>query len=554
MDNPAFVDTESASERQPCRSNLPASQAGDENGHASGIPASVQSATSPSAEDADAIIPDTIIPGNSTLAATTAAPTPVQSISVQSSPVRLRRSLGPFSAAAVVMGTMIGSGIFISAGTVLTLSGGAVVPCLLIWVGCGLLCTLASLAYIELGSVVPRSGGEFTVLLHALGPLHGFLGPLPAFLFSWMTCLVARPANTAIHSLAVAEYCVRPWFGAECRPPPLAIPLAALSANSLAAFVNCYSVRLSTAMINLFTAAKLAVLGGMVVGGVYFLANGGTTRLAAGMSAGSVSIWNLPAAFYTCLWSYEGWNSLNFLTEELTEPARDLPRALGLGVPLVSACFVLVNAAYLTVLSPEQVMATPAVAVAFTERALGSVAGVLVPLCVAFSVYGTLSANVLAASRLTFTAARAGHLATPLSLLHIGRLTPAPAVIFNALLAAALMACSDFETLITFSSFTVWIFYGLVMVALLVMRRTRPHAPRPFRAPTLVPWLVLAVAVVLVLGPLVHEPQLVHLSVLVYLLVGVLFYWQCVYLRRSPAGSRQLTVLLQKLLLLARQQ
>ena len=538
MDNPAFVDSESSNGKLPGRSTQPDTPPEKHrNGHAGNGSAPAQTSSPSSAEDADPASND-------------AAPTDAETETLTS--IRLRRRLGPFSAAAVIVGTMIGSGIFISPGAVLALSGGALVPCLLVWTGCGLLCTLASLAYIELASVAP-SGGEFAVLLHAFGPMHEFLGPLPAFLFAWMTCLVSRPANTAIHSLTVAEYCVRPWFGADCQPPPLAIPLAALCANSLAAFVNSYSVRLSAAINNVLTAAKLAVLGGLVVAGVYFFSKGETRHLAAGIVSGSVSIWDLPAAFYTCLWAYEGWNNLNFLKEELSEPARDMPRALGIGVPLVTSIYVLVNIAYLTVLSPEQVMASPAVAVAFTAHAVGSAAGLLIPLCVALSMYGTLSGTVMATSRVTFTAARAGHLGQPLGLLQTDHLTPVPAVLFNAALAAVLMTCSDFETLITFSSFTVWIFYGLAMLALLVMRRSRPSAPRPFRAPTVVPCVVLVVAAALVGGPLVHGPRLVHLSVLGFLLVGVLFYWQCVYLRRSPAGSRQLTVALQKLLLLASQ-
>ena len=528
MDNPAFIDTEDAKVSPLCWEAQPVGlcDAG-QNGHAV------------SAEESARVESLAASDGGGSMAADTA---PLE-------PVCLRRTLGLVSATAIVMGTMIGSGIFISAGTVFSLSGGALLPCLLIWGGCGLLCTLAGVAYVELSCVVPSAGGEFAAMLHAFGPLHEFLGPLPAFLYAWMTCLVSRPANTAIQSLAVAEYCVQPWFGAQCRPPALAIALAALCANTLSAFINSYSVRLSAALNNVCAAAKLLVITGITAGGVYFIVRGGTRHLTADMPTERMSAADLSAAVYTSLWAYEGWNNLNYLTEEMCDPVRDMPRALGAGVPLVTVSYLLVNTAYLTVLSPEQVMATPAAAVTFAEHALGSVSGLVIPLCVALSVFGTLNGTIMASSRLAFRAARAGHMARPLALLHTASRTPAPALVFNTLLSSAMLAYGNFEKLTTFASLTVWIFYGLAMVALLVMRRTRPDSPRPFRAPTAVPWLVLAVSLLLVAAPLASGPQPEHVGVAAFLAVGVLVYWRCVYRRGPSPSSRWLTVLLQKLLL-----
>ncbi|XP_043217166.1 b(0,+)-type amino acid transporter 1-like [Amphibalanus amphitrite] len=534
MDNPAFVDSETPN-GAPLFSPAQMTSLTNENCNGHSIPSRTESSA------------PLCTSGSATAnGSTTTADEPP-------GPVCLRRTLGLVSVSAIMTSTMIGSGIFMSAGTVLALSGGALLPALLIWASCGLLCLLAGVAYVELSCVVPSAGGEFAAMLHAFGPLHEFLGPLPAFLYAWMTCLVSRPANTAIQSLAVAEYCVQPWFGAECRPPVLAIALVALCANTLSAFINSYSVRLTATINNLFAAAKLVVMIGIVAGGVYFIVRGGTRHLTAGMPSERVSIVDLTAAFYTCLWAYEGWNNLNFLTEEMSNPVRDMPRALFIGVPLVTFSYLLVNTAYLTVLSPDEVIATPAAAVAFAEHALGSAAGLLIPLCVALSVYGTLNGTIMASSRLSFTAARAGHLARPLALLQTTSRTPAPAIIFNTLVSSAMLAYGDFEKLITFASLTVWIFYGLAMVALLVMRRTRPDAPRPFRAPTAVPWLVLVMAVLLMAVPLVNGPRLDHLAVLAFLVTGVLVYWRCVYRHRPSAGSQRVTLLLQKLLLLAGQ-
>ncbi|KAF0293207.1 b(0,+)-type amino acid transporter 1 [Amphibalanus amphitrite] len=421
---------------------------------------------------------------------------------------RIPRTVGAFSGTAIIVGTMIGSGIFVSPKGVLERTG-SVALSLLVWLGCGVLSTLGALCYIELGLVIPESGGEFSYLFRGFGPLHRFFGPLPAFLASWIINLITMPASTAILSLAFAEYCVQPFFSVECPPPPAVIPLVAAAACWLITIAHCYSVRVGTGMQNLFTVSKLSAVAPVVAGGVYSLYQGNTRHLATGFQGSTSSVSDVATAFYSGLWAYDGWNNLNYLTEEL--------------------------------------LASPAVAVTFADRVLGPVA-FLIPVGVALSVAGALNGTIISTSRICFASARQGHMVDILSFIHARHLTPAPALLFNAVLASGMIAAGNIDNLIDFFSFSAWTIYGLVMLALLILRRTQPELPRPYRVHLWIPVVVLLVSVYLVVGPIADAPKLEYVYVLCFLLFGVVVYTPCVFYGHSAPGMRRLTELCQKAL------
>ena len=459
---------------------------------------------------------------------------------------RIPRTVGAFSGTAIIVGTMIGSGIFVSPKGVLERTG-SVALSLLVWLGCGVLSTLCALCYIELGLLIPESGGEFAYLFHGFGPLHRFFGPLPAFLVSWSGNLITTPASSAISSLAFAEYCIQPFFSVECPPPPLAVPLVAAAAYWLITITHCYSVRMGTTMQNIFTVAKLSALALVVGGGVYSLWHGNTQYLATGFQGSTHSASDIATAFYSGLWAYEGWNNLNYLTEEVVNPARNLTLAILVALPLVTVCYLLTNVAYLSVLSPRELLAAPAVAVTFADRILGP-AAFLIPLGVALSVAGSLNGSILSTSRSCFATARRGHMVDILSFIHAKNLTPTPALLFRAILVTGMIAAGNISDLIDFFSFSAWIFYGLVFLALLVLRRTRSDLERPYRVPLWILVLVLLISVYLVVGPILDAPKLEYVYVLCFLLLGVVVYTPCVFYRRSVPGMKRFTVLCQKVL------
>lgn len=266
------------------------------------------------------------------------------------------------------------------------------------------------------------SGAEYAYFMDAFG------AP-PAFLFSWVSTLVLKPSQMAIICLSFAKYAVEP-FVAECEPPDFIVKIVALLAVVLILFVNCYSVNLATSVQNIFTAAKLVAVFIVIVGGGWKLAEGNTQHLRDPFDGTYYNFGSIATAFYTGLWAYDGWNNLNYVTEEIKNPSRNLPLAIIIGIPLVTVCYALINVSYLAVMSPQEMIDSEAVAVTFGNRLLGVMAW-LMPLSVTISTFGSANGTLFAAGRLCFAASREGHLMDILSYVHIRRFTPTPGLMFH---------------------------------------------------------------------------------------------------------------------------
>lgn len=235
----------------------------------------------------------------------------------------------------------------------------------IVWTGCGLLSLCGALAYAELGTMNTSSGAEYAYFMDAFG------AP-PAFLFSWVSTLVLKPSQMAIICLSFAQYAVEA-FAAECDPPQEVVKLVAILAIVLILLINCYSVNLATGVQNAFTAGKLIAILVIVAGGSYKLIQGNTQHLQKPFDSIEESqddavktvfnIGKLATAFYTGLWAYDGWNNLNYVTEEIKDPSKNLPRSIMIGIPLVTLCYALINLSYLAVMSAHEMIDSEAVAV-----------------------------------------------------------------------------------------------------------------------------------------------------------------------------------------------
>ncbi|XP_061621791.1 b(0,+)-type amino acid transporter 1-like isoform X3 [Phyllopteryx taeniolatus] len=268
----------------------------------------------------------------------------------------LQKEIGLLSAVCLIVGNMIGSGIFISPKAVLFYSG-AVGPCLLIWTACGVLAILGALCYAELGTMISKSGGAYYYLMEAFG------SPV-AYLYSWTTVMVVKPAAFSILALSFAEYASAPFFPG-CNLPVMVTKCLAAAAIVFIVTINCFSVKLASYVQNIFTAAKLLIILIIVGAGIVLLVQGKTENLSNTFDGKSVSVGGIGFAFYSGLWAYDGWSQLNFITEELKNPVRNMPLAIIIGIPLVAVCYVMTNIAYFTVLSRDEILRSPAVAVGF---------------------------------------------------------------------------------------------------------------------------------------------------------------------------------------------
>ncbi|XP_054716450.1 b(0,+)-type amino acid transporter 1-like [Uloborus diversus] len=456
----------------------------------------------------------------------------------------LKRQVGLFSAVFLVVGTMIGSGIFISPKGVL-LRSGSVGMSLIVWVGCGVVAYLGALCYAELGTAIPVSGAEYSYYLRVYGR-QGRFGPIPAFLYLWMCSLIIKPSAVSIMLLTFSEYIVEPLFP-TCPSPALAKKLVAIVAILFITFINCYSVKMATKMNNFFTYAKLLAIGIVCAVGLYRLCLGYHEHLGSGFQGTTTSFSDLATAFYYGLWAYDGWNNLNFVTEELIDPAVNLPRSISIGIPMVTLCYAATNIAYLTVLSPSELLASEAVAVGFANRMLGPVA-FLIPILVAASAYGASNGTCLIASRLPFVAAREGHSAEVMSYVQVNRRTPAPALIFNGIVVLLMISAGNIGSLIDFFSFVAWMFYGGSMLTVIVMRFTEKDLPRPYKVPIPIPCVMVVVSAYLVLAPIIEDPRVEYFYALLFLLSGLLFYLPFVHFNIRLKLMEKFTHLMQLML------
>ncbi|XP_075154866.1 L-type amino acid transporter sobremesa isoform X1 [Haematobia irritans] len=452
--------------------------------------------------------------------------------------VHLQRRVGLFSGVALIVGTMIGSGIFVSPSGLLARTGSVGVS-FIIWLACGVLSLMGALAYAELGTMNTSSGAEWAYFMDAYGPA-------PAFLFSWVSTLVLKPSQMAIICLSFAQYAVEA-FVSECDPPMSVVKMVALVAIVMILFVNCYSVNLGMAVQNVFTAAKLVAVLIVICGGAWKLFQGNTQHLANAFNGPTPNVGAIATAFYTGLWAYDGWNNLNYVTEEIKNPSKNLPRSIVIGIPLVTLCYALINISYLAAMSPTEMVQSEAVAVTFGNRILGVMAW-LMPLSVTVSTFGSANGTLFAAGRLCFAASREGHLLDILSYVHVRRLTPAPGLIFHSLIAAAMVLYGTIDSLIDFFSFTAWIFYGGSMLALIVMRFTKPNYPRPYKVPIIIPVVVLVISMYLVVAPIIDSPRIEYLYALLFIFAGLIFYIPFVKLGMTPRFMNKVTLFLQLLL------
>nr|XP_039248246.1 b(0,+)-type amino acid transporter 1-like [Styela clava] len=453
--------------------------------------------------------------------------------------VRLKREVTLLGGISVIVGSMIGSGIFISPVGVLK-NVGSVGASLIVWLCCGLVATCGSLTYAELGTMIPKSGAEYPYLLEAFGPI-------PAFLFVWTSSIVLKPSAVGIIGLVFGEYLIRPFFPNCDEIPTLAIKLASACCICLVTFINCYSMKVAQGMQIVFTIAKIGALGVIIVAGAVALGLGYTDNMETAFSS-EMKFSTIGTAFYQGLWAFDGWNQLNYITEELQNPYVNLPRAIMIGIPFVTGIYLLTNIAYCSALTMVELLGSRAVAVTFGIKMLGVMSWVI-PLGVAISTFGGVNGYTITGPRIIYSAARNGHTPDILAMVNVKRITPVPAILFNSLIAILVTIPNDFDSLVNYFSFAMWLFHGSSAVALLYMRWKMPDRARPYKVPVFVPILVVIFATFLVFYPIVSNPAWEYFYAALFIVSGLIFYFPFIYYKVKVPCSAYVTRFLQKILM-----
>jgi APA family basic amino acid/polyamine antiporter len=434
-------------------------------------------------------------------------------------PHELLRALGLSDAIMLVVGTIIGSGVFLVSSDIQRAVGGAG-PLLAVWIVGGFFTLLGAMSLAELGAAIPHAGGLYTYIGRAWGPMAGFL-------CGWMLFTVATSGSIATLAAALPIYA-----GGFVALTPLQGKVLGIAAIAFFTAVNLFGVRHGSMAQNVLTALKVGGLLAMVAA-IFILPSPPRPAAVSPASAAPVSIAAIGTALVAVLWAYEGWHDVTFIAGEMRDPQRDFPRGLVGGTAIVIALYLAANLAYLHVLTPAEIGSSERVALEAIRRVAGETGGRLLTAAILCSILGAMNALVLAGPRAYFQMARDGLLFRRFGHVHPRWRTPADAILLQGIWSSVLVVfIGGFSQLFTYVIFGGWIFYALAVLGVPMLRRKEPALPRPFRVPgyPVLPFLFAAGAAYLVINTLVTTPR-ESLIGLAFIALGIPLY----LLRRKPA-------------------
>ncbi|MDD5541703.1 MAG: amino acid permease [Acidobacteriia bacterium] len=453
----------------------------------------------------------------------------------------LIKGLGPFSATCMVVGSMIGSGIFIvSADMASQVKSPGML--LLAWLVTGFVTIIAALSYGELAAAMPNAGGQYVYLREAFGPMWGYL-------YGWTLFFVIQTGTIAAVAVAFGKF-LNGFFPQLTMDPRWHLfsiarwsvdvsqgQLAAIVALLVLGIANCYGIRWGAAIQNLTTVGKTIGLLGLILLAVFY-SRGDWSHLTP-MKPANTDVWSLGylfifgGAMVGSLFSSDAWNNVTFTSSEVKNPRRNLPLALGLGTTIVITLYLLANLGYLHVMSIQDITAfneskrpqTLTLGVHVVSIVGGAVWGKLLIAAILVSVFGTMNGMSLAGARVYYAMARDGVFFKQLGRIHPRYHTPAFALIVQALWASILTLSGKYNELLDLVMFAIMVFYVMTVAGLFVLRRKRPDMERPYRAVgyPIVPAIYIVLAALISVAILHEKPY--ALPGLIITLVGVPFYF-----------------------------
>ena len=420
------------------------------------------------------------------------------------------RSLGMLDATAIIIGIVIGSGIFVLPNLIarnLPSSNAIVIT----WIGAGVLSLFGALAYAELGAMIPATGGQYVYLREAYGPLC-------AFVCGWTFMLAVLSGGSAWLAVTFSIYA-----GYFVPLTPAASKLVSIGLVAVLSAVNYLGVREGAWVQRVFTALKIAAL--LVLIGAGFLVSHPVAAVKAPDHL-PLTIGHFNIALAACLMVYNGWSYVSFVAGEVRNPQRNLLRALVIGMVAVIVLYLFANLAYLRVMTIPEIASTERVGADLATRTMGSIGGTFVSVTVLLSIIGAVNGCVLTAARLPFAQARDRLFFARFGKIHPRFRTPGSAIVWGGIWTAALILTGSYETLYSYSIVAAWIFYTLSVAAVFVLRRKQPHRERPYRmwGYPYTMWLFVGVSVWFVVDAFLAQPWPSFMA-FVIIASGVLAYW-----------------------------
>ena len=467
------------------------------------------------------------------------------------------KSLTYLNGLSLVVGLIIGSGIFSSPAQV-NINAGSYGASLVVWTVAGILAWTGAASYAELGGAIPLNGGAQIYLSKIFGEWAGFL-------FTWCAVFVLKPGSAAIIAIIGGEYVVRAAVGPDAENASAWINKGmALAGMTLVVLFNCISTKLATRMGDIFMFFKFLALFGITIIGIVVAATGFTWRgepntdwkTTGWFNGTSTDPSNWAVALYAGLWAFDGWDNTNYVVGEFLYPHRDLPRVIHTAMPLVILSYLLASVAYIFVLPISVIQSSNTVAVQFGSVVFGRIGSLVLAIIVAGSCFGALNAMTFTSGRLVYAAGKEGFL--PGFLGHIGMpgmreptnrlqrrswasktftrligdneggfgFTPINAMLFNAILCAAYIVVGEFGTLVTFYGVAGYTFYFITVLGLIVLRVREPYLERPYRTWISTPIIFCCVSLFLLSRAIFAKPAQT-LIVIAFVAAGVpVYFWR----------------------------
>lgn len=390
----------------------------------------------------------------------------------------LSRDLGPSHAAAIVVGTIIGSGIFLVPAE-MTQAVGSAKLVFLAWIVGGLLSFFGALTYAELGAMRPEAGGEYVYVRDAYGPL-------PAFLYAWTWFVIAKPASIASVTTGIVRvlgtFPALAFFSDALPHTRITYgQLVAIAATIFISFLNYIGIKKAGDFQLFFTIVKIAIVLGIIAVG--FSYSHGTWSNFSGIFVGAKGgLAGFMAALVAALWAYDGWNDLNMVAGEVRNPGRSIPLALIAGVAVVGILYMLMNAAIQYAMPPSAIAASARPASDTAGLVFGGLGAALVSAAVALSMLVTLNGTTMSGARVPFAVARDGYFFHALAKVHPRFHTPSTSIIVQAILSILLLSLvGSFTQLFSLAIFAEWLFYMIAGSTIFVFRQREANVYRPYR-------------------------------------------------------------------------
>jgi len=429
--------------------------------------------------------------------------------------VKLERHITGIDCIAIILGNVLGSGIFISPKSTLAhlgSTGGALIT----WGVTGVFTLIQAMCYAELGTMIPKSGGDYVYIYEILGPLAGFV-------CAWTHVMIVAASANAVMCRVAAVYILKA-MGMQCNEV-LAISISVLIIV-LFATLNSISSKLGTRIQGLFSVAKITALAIVISAGIWNLFQGQTYNFQPEhvWEGQSLDPTQIAMGMMDSYFAFKGWELVNTLPEEMVNPKRDLPRAVIISMTSATGLYVLINVAYLTGLSPIDMINSEAVAISFMEATFGSIGKWMVVISVALCSMGTINGSFLSDTKYLFAAGRVRQFPPLFAMIQLDFLTPISAMVFLAGMSIIYSIIPNAEMFQSYTSLAVQVKIMMGMAALLVLRWKQPDMERPVKVPLPLVIITLLIMVVLIILSLIANPMVIGLGLVILVAAVPLYY------------------------------